>query len=261
MNQDNLAIVRDRIVENAKVNPKKYGLVKQIGPYDVTPMDVYNFNVPPTRPRRSEFLQPDATPNGVKDELSWLPILLGGGFSMENGSVVQESIYDARITAPGQKVRGFPMEGPGILKAIQSVIGSGPQTRNSIAPAVPGQMAPAPTNTPTPLAPTDSEPQWSKDLKNWVNLRERQKIELIKKYAGGNEKAFLAVIPKFSEDEKTEFATAMRRHFDRVNSVPPACVGRGRPCTAEERELEIYWNKKFEEVSMTLLGLLWEMIF
>lgn len=230
MNEDNLAIVRDRIVENTKVNPRKYGLVKQIGPYDVTPMDVYNFNVPPTRPRRAEFLQPDATPNGVKDELSWLPVLLGGGFSMENGSVVQESIYDARITAPGQKVRGFPMEGPGILKAIQSVIGSGPQTRNSIAPAVPGQMAPAPTNTPTPLAPTPLAPTpaptpaptqtpasneptyWAFDLtpERWPKLSKDRKFILITTYAAKNTEAFFPVIPLMTREEKTLFDQTLR---------------------------------------------------
>ena len=259
MDQDNLAIVRDRIVENSKVNPRKYGLVKQIGPYDLTPADVYNINLPPTRPRRSEFLQPDGTPNGVKDELSWLPILLGGGFSMENGSVVQESIYDARITAPGQKVRGYPMEGPGVLKAIQSLIGSGP--RNAMMPSVPGQMAPSATPAAAPMAPVDEEPQWSKDLKNWDNLRERQKLDIIKKYAGGNEKAFVPVIPKFTEDEKTEFKTAIRRHFDRVNNVPPACVGRGTPCSAEDRKLQLYWDEKFLEVVKQLITTAFEILF
>ena len=119
---DNLAIISQRIVENSKVNPRKYGLVKQIGPYDITPADMFNYHENPRKIRRLQAIQPDAVPNGVQDDLVYLPTLLGGGFSMEKGSVVQEAIYDARITAPGQKVRGMPLEGPGVLRAINSQV-------------------------------------------------------------------------------------------------------------------------------------------
>ena len=231
---DNLGIVSDRIVENTKVNPRKYGLVKQLGPYDITPADMYNAHLPPTKPRRQQFFQPDATPLGVDDDLARMPVLLGGGFSMENGSVVQEAIYDARITAPGQKVRGMPMEGPGVLKAIQSIMGSS----QTLAPSMPGQMAPTtqpmaiPTNPDEPItrqnprpmdvppppaapaapappaAPASNEPTfWLLDLskERWPKLSLDRKFYLIANYAAKNTEAFFPVIPLMSRQEKTLF--------------------------------------------------------
>jgi hypothetical protein len=247
---DNLQILRDRVVENSKPNPYKYGLVKQIGPFDPTPADRYNTGLPPIHPRRMQMIEPDAVPNGVKDELSWMPIELGGGFSMRNGSVVQEAIYDARITAPGQKVMGVPLEGPGVLKALQSSFGRSYQT---MMPTMPGKQTPSGPSTSTQIS---AEPQWVQDLKNWDNLRERKKLDLIKRYAGGNEKYFVDIIPKFTEDEKIEFATASRNYFNRSNNVPPKCIGRGRPCTDEERKVEQYWEQKYQEQMLAVLGFL-----
>jgi hypothetical protein len=259
---DNLKIVQDRIVENTKVNPRKYGLVKQLGPYDITPADLYNAHIPPTKPRREQFVQPDATPLGVADELSLMPVLLGGGFSMENGSVVQEAIYDARITAPGQKVRGIPMEGPGVLKAIQSIMGSS----QTVAPSTPGQMAPTtqpmaePTTTPTPTGPAD--PAWMTDLKNWDSLSERKRMDLIKRYGGGNEVAFKDIVPKMTQEEKDAFARIIKAYFmQRENVTICNEDGRNKPCTQEQREAWIAAEKLFQEVTMKLLGAVFEMLF
>jgi hypothetical protein len=259
---DNLRIVQDRIVENTKVNPRKYGLVKQLGPYDITPADLYNAHLPPIKPRRGEFVQPDATPNGVADELSSMPVLLGGGFSMENGSVVQEAIYDARITAPGQKVRGIPMEGPGVLKAIQSIMGSS----QTMVPQMPGQMAPTtqpiaePTTTPTPAAP--EKPAWATMLDQWDTLSERRRLDLIKKYAGGNEAAFKDIIPRMTQEEKDTFARVVKSYFmDRQGVTMCNEAGRSQPCTPEQREAWMAAEKLFQEVTKKLLETAFEMVF
>jgi len=248
---DNLQIVENRIVENSKVNPRKYGLVKQLGPYDITPADLYNAHLPPTKPRREQSLQPDATPNGVADELSLMPVLLGGGFSMENGSVVQEAIYDARVTAPGQKVRGVPMEGPGVLKAIQSIMGS----NQTIAPPMPGQMAPKtqpdaePMEPPPPYSPQvptggPATSDWKAQLKNWDNLRERTRLDIIKKYAGGNEEAFKDVIPKMTDIEKDAFVKTSKAYYFRMNNVKVCNEDTLKGCTQQERESYKYHTDK-----------------
>lgn len=154
---DNLGIVKDRIVENSRPNPNKYGLVKSVGPFDPTPADIYNVGsnlISRIIPRRNQVIEPDAVPNGVNDDLMWLPTLIGGGFSMENGSVVQEAIYDARITAPGQKVRGIPMEGPGVLSAIESVVNNLRPT-----PAAPTSTAEVAKPATTPYTMPDSTKQ------------------------------------------------------------------------------------------------------
>lgn len=254
---DNLQIIRDRIVENTKVNPNKYGLVKQMGPFDMTPGDIYNAGLPPRRPRREEFLEPDAVPRGVNDDLMWMPVLLGGGFSLENGSVVQESVYDARITAPGQKVRGVPMEGPGVLKALQSSIARSNQT---VMPSMPGQTTPS--NPATPAAPAPSAPAKASleaQLQNWDKLTDREKETLIRQ-AGGNEKYFVAVIPKMTQDEKDTFMRITKAYFDRVNNVPPACR-RDSGCTKEDREAEKAANDQFLEVLKIALGAVFELLF
>ena len=93
---DNLAIISQRIVENSKVNPRKYGLVKQIGPYDITPADMFNYHENPRKIRRLQAIQPDAVPNGVQDDLVYLPTLLGGGFSMEKGSTMHELLLPVK---------------------------------------------------------------------------------------------------------------------------------------------------------------------
>lgn len=164
---DNLGIIGDRIVQAAKANPFKYGLVKQLGPFKPTQEDLQAVaSTMRIFPRREEKIQPDATPANVKDELSFLPTLLGGGFSLLKGSVVDPPIYDARVTAPGQKMQGGPpLEGPGILSAIQSVVAGmtpgtdeipapGQEAKTGSTPAAPATMPDASKQV-APLTPEE----------------------------------------------------------------------------------------------------------
>lgn len=148
---DNLSIVSSRIVENSKFNPNRYGLVKQMGPWKPTQTDMYEIksNVR-NYPRRQQYIEPDGTPINVNDELAFLPTLLGGGFSLLKGSVVDPPIYDARVTAPGARMLGNPLEGPGVLTAIQSVVaGMGaPEPSQAVAPGAPATPAQTPYTMP-----------------------------------------------------------------------------------------------------------------
>lgn len=209
---DNLGIIGDRIVEAAKANSFKYGLVKQVGPFKPSQEDLQAI-ASTTRifPRREEKIQPDATPANVKDELSFLPTLLGGGFSLLKGSVVDPPIYDARITAPGQKMQGGPpMEGPGILQAIQSVV-SGMSSLGKDIPA-PGQEAKTTPAAPAtmPDASAQVKPLTPEEIQKWKD--QEAKVRSTQQSGFGtyyDPSKLMAVWNKMTSDEKTKAMTAL----------------------------------------------------
>jgi hypothetical protein len=133
---DNLKIVERRAQRESRPNLRTYGLVRQLGPWNPTIEDLVEVFAPAPRygnghyPRDYDIIDPDAVPNGVDPDMLHSPVSVGGGFSIFNNTVVQPPIYDARITAPGQKLLGPPLEDfspyASILRPISEMVSEGP---------------------------------------------------------------------------------------------------------------------------------------
>lgn len=96
---------------------RMYGLVRQFGPWKPTEDDIMELFAPaPTDPSDLQVIQPDGV--GPTEE-AMLPFLLGGGFSLINGSVVDPPTYDPRWAVPGRKmIDARPMEEAGGVTAL-----------------------------------------------------------------------------------------------------------------------------------------------
>lgn len=127
--EDNLRIVQQRLGRLAQPNLRRYGLVRQLGPWTPVAEDLIEIFAPPQTygngnyPRDFDTIEPDAVPNGLDPDLLYMPLNLGGGFSLFDGKVVDPPIYDARVTAPGKKLWGQPLEHLGKM-AMRIAVGS-----------------------------------------------------------------------------------------------------------------------------------------
>lgn len=127
--EDNLRIVQQRLQQLNAPNMRRYGLVRQVGPWTPTQEDLIEIFAPPQKygngnyPRDYDSIEPDAVPNGVDPDLLYMPLSLGGGFSLFDGKVVDPPIYDARVSAPGKKLWGQPLEHLGKM-AMRIAVGS-----------------------------------------------------------------------------------------------------------------------------------------
>lgn len=161
---DNLNIVERQEERLRLPNLNRYGLVRQIGPWQPTNSDLQEIFAPAKRyangnyPRDFSVIAPDAVANGVDPNALHSLFSLAGGFSLFNGTVVDPPIYDARVTAPGKRLgRKQPLRDisdiPGLaVKLAPGMFSSGP-------PKLETKPLPLPTPTPdAPKPPTDQKP-------------------------------------------------------------------------------------------------------
>lgn len=178
--EDNLRIVQRRLHQMAAPNMRRYGLVRQVGPWTPTQEDLIEIFATPQKfgngnyPRDYDTIEPDAVPNGVDPDLLYMPLNLGGGFSLFDGKVVEPPIYDARVTAPGKKMWGQPLEHLGKM-AMRIAVGSeiiSTKPKPSVDPDP--EVLPKPPKDPKdPKDPDSKDPPLTKE--EWEIIKNYQK--------------------------------------------------------------------------------------
>lgn len=106
-----------------------YGLVRQVGPWDVKESDILNIYRPREYdPSDRQLLKPDAVPNGVEPFQQYSQI--GGGVTLTRLGVLDRAMDDPRVQTPGRRLsvnrllgsKRVPMEMPegSSIKALRA---------------------------------------------------------------------------------------------------------------------------------------------